>query len=157
VTGVQTCALPISSLNFFNKSLLYPNYLSLINDDSDKKKINFPIYKIFNTKLNKNNFYNSNSLNKLNEINDLYLFDNNSETKNNFFNEQISYKTSTAFSPNQTVALSERYIRNSVKNSPALPHYNHNLNLNSLNDYISISNNNLSFNNYNFLNFSNGN
>lgn len=144
-----------SSLNFFNKTLLYPNHLSTINDNSDKKKINFPMYKLFNSKLNKNNLYNLNNLNKLNELNDLYLFDNNDEIKNNFFNNQITYKSLNTFSPNQTTSLPERYIRNFIKNSPSASHFNYSSNLNTINEYISNASTSVAFNNYNFLNLSN--
>ena len=46
------------SLNSLNQVVLYPNSTSLINDDSDKKKTHYPFYKLFNTKLDKNDFNN---------------------------------------------------------------------------------------------------
>ncbi len=144
-------------LNSLNKSLLYPNFISLINDDSDKKKLNFPMYKLFNNKLGNNSFHNLNSLNKVNDLSDLYLLDKIEEVTSTFFNDQITYKNLSAFSSNQSVSLAERYVRNSIKTSPSTSHYNYTLNLNNVNEYINISNNNSSLNNYNFLIFSNNN
>jgi heme/copper-type cytochrome/quinol oxidase subunit 2 len=142
---------PIHSLN---KTILYPNYLSLINDDSDKKKTNYPIYKLFNNKLNKNNFYNFNNLNKLNLLDETSIIDSNNELKNSLFNEQLTYKNLSLFSSNQSVALPDRHIRNFVQNNSSLPHLNYSLNSNSISNYTSIINSNVTSNNYNFLNLS---
>jgi hypothetical protein len=142
-------------LNSLTKSLLYPNFLSLINDDSDKKKLDFPIYKLFNNKFNNNNFYNLKSLNKMNYDSDLHLIDRTEEVTSTFFNDQITYKNLSAFSSNQSVSLPERYVRNFIKTSPTSSHYNYNLNLNNVNEYVNISNNNSSLSSFNFLTFSN--
>jgi hypothetical protein len=57
-----------NKLNNFklNNPIIYPNTLSLFNDDSDKKKITYPINKIFNNKFSKVNLNNTTYLNKLN-------------------------------------------------------------------------------------------
>jgi len=49
-----------------NNSLIYSNFISNINDNSDKPKINYPFNKLFNSKLKKNNFFNFNIINQLN-------------------------------------------------------------------------------------------
>ena len=137
-----------------NKNILYPSYSTLINDDSDKKKINYPIYKLFNNKLNKNDFYNFNNLNKLNLLNEIAVIDSNNEIKNSLFNEQITYKNLSVFSSNQSIALPDRHIRNFVHNNPSLSHFNYSLNLNPISNYLNAANSNVNSNNYNFLNLS---
>jgi len=148
-----------NNLNNFklNNSIIYPNTLSLFNDDSDKKKITYPIYKIFNNKFSKINLNNTNDLNKLNYWNDSSILDTNSEVRNFFFNKNNIFKKSTAFSSNQSVSISERSIRNFVKNSPSVSQYNYSLNLNTVNDYFNDSNSLFGFNNLNFLNLSQNN
>ena len=140
------------SLNSLNQVVLYPNSTSLINDDSDKKKTHYPFYKLFNTKLDKNDFNNFSNLNKLNLLNEASIIDENNEFRNSVFNEQITYKNLTMFSPNQSVALSDRYIRNFVQNTPSVPHFNYSLNLNTINTYLNQSNFNPNFNNHNLFN-----
>lgn len=146
-----------NDLIFLNNSLSYNNFISSINDNSDKNKINYPIYKLFNNKLKKNHFYNSSNLNQLNFNNDMFLIDSNSELNNFFFNNNVSYKNSSVFSSNQSIALSNRYIRNFIDNSSSISHYNYSLNLNTVNDYLSFANKNLGFNNNFFFNSSSAN
>ncbi len=144
--------------SYFNSKLInnlisYSNFISNINDDSDKNKIHYPIYKLFNKKLQKNYFYNFNNNNYINNNNnDLILVDNNSEIKNFFFNNNNSYKNLTLFSQNQSIALSNRYVRNFVKNSPAISHLNYSLNLNTLNNYLDSAHTNSGLNENSFLN-----
>lgn len=143
------------SLDSLNKFMLYPNSSSLINDDSDKKKITYPVYKLFNAKLNQNDFNNFTNLNKLTSMSEISVIDNNSELRNSLFNEQVTYKNLTMFSPNQAISLPDRYIRNFIQNNPSSSHFNYSLNLNTLNDYLNHSNSNLNFSSYNLLNLSN--
>lgn len=143
-----------NNLNFFNNSLSFSNFISSINDNSDKPKLNYPMYKLFNTKLKQNKFYNYGNLNKLNSYNDLSLLDFNDESKNFFLNNNLSYKTSSAFSQNQSVSLSNRFIRNFVTNSISTTNYNYSLNINTVNDYLKEANSSLAFNNNFFLNTS---
>jgi hypothetical protein len=138
-----------------NKFISYPNSLSLINDDSDKKKTSYPAHKLFNSKLNQNDFNNFTNLNKLTGMNEVSVVDNNNELVNSFFNEQITYKNLTMFSPNQSIALPDRYIRNFIQNNPSHSHFNYSLNLNTLNEYLNRSNSNLNFSNYSLLNLTN--
>jgi len=143
-----------NNLNFFNNSLSFSNFISSINDNSDKPKLNYPMYKLFNTKLKQNKFYNYGNLNKLNSYSDLSLLDSNDESKNFFLNNNLSYKTSSAFSQNQSVSLSNRFIRNFVTNSISTTNYNYSLNINTVNDYLKEANSSLAFNNNFFLNTS---
>ena len=140
------------SLIFLNNSAVYSNFLSTINDNSDKTKINYPLYKLFNSKLKKNNFYNFDNINKLNNVSDNIILDSNNEIKNYFFNQNNSYKTLSVFSSNQSISLSNRYIRNFVQNSSSLSNYNYSTNLNTLNDYLQYADNSLNFNNNLFSN-----
>lgn len=146
-----------NSLAFLNNSLNYSNFISTINDNSDKTKINYPLYKLFNVKLKKHDFYNFENINKLNNFSDNVLLDSNNETKNYFFNQNSSYKTSSTFSPNQSIPLSNRYIRNFVQNSSSLSNYNYSTNLNTINDYLQTANSSSGFNNNFFFNSSNTN
>ena len=142
------------STHLLKKNVLYPGYASLINDDSDKKKTNYPVYKILNNKLDKNNFYNFDNLNKLNLLNENSIIDSNDELKNSLFNEQITYKNLSIFSSNQSVALPDRHIRNFIQNNPALSHFNYSLNLNTVSNYLNTMNSTVNSNNYTFLNLS---
>jgi len=143
-----------NNLNFFNNSLSFSNFISSINYNSDKPKLNYPMYKLFNAKLKQNKFYNYGNLNKLNSYSDLSLLDSNDESKNFFLNNNLSYKTSSAFSQNQSVSLSNRFIRNFVTNSISTTNYNYSLNINTVNDYLKEANSSLAFNNNFFLNTS---
>jgi hypothetical protein len=137
-----------------NKFFSYTNVISSLNDKT-KNKILYPIYKIFNTKLDNavllNNFTN---LNVLNQFNDLSLIDSNTEIRDYFFNKNFNYKTPNAFSSNNFLLNSERYTRKFVKNSPSLNNYNHSMNYNTLNEYFTESNDNSGLNNLNFFNLS---
>ena len=147
-----------NSLIFLNNSLTYSNFIANINDDSDKAKINHPLYKLFNNKFKKNNFYNFNNLNQLNYTNsDTSLIDSNNEFNNFFFNNSVSYKISSTFSNNQSVSSANRHIRNFIKNSPYTSNYNYSLNLNTVNDYLNNVNNTSGFNNNHLFNVFNSN
>jgi len=146
-----------NDLNFLNNSLSYSNFISSINDNSDKKKIFYPIYKLFNSKLKKKSFYNLTNVNQLNSYNDISLLESNTEFKTYLFNNNISYKNSSVFSTNQSVPLNSRYVRNFIQNSSSVSNYNYSLNLNTLNDYLVNANNNLGFSNNFFFNSSNSN
>jgi len=137
-----------------NKFFSYTNVISSLNDKT-KNKILYPIYKVFNTKLDSsvilNNFTN---LNVLNQFNDLCLIDSNTEIRDYFFNKNFNYKTPNAFSSNNFLLNSERYTRKFVKNSSSLNNYNHSMNYNTLNEYFTESNDNSGLNNLNFFNLS---
>jgi hypothetical protein len=145
-----------NDLFYLNNSISYSNFISSINDDTDKAKLAQPIYKLFNKKLlKKNDFYNFSNINQLNSYNDLSIIDSNNEAGNHFFNNSISYKTTSVFSPNQSVSLGNRFVRNFVKNSSSTSNLNYSLNLNTINDYLDSSNKGFGFNNNFFFNSSN--
>ena len=135
---------PKSSLNFFNNSSLYPSHLSALNDNSDKAKSKLPIYKLFNLKFKKNNFFNFNNANQINELTDLSLVEKNNELSQFFKTNQLSYKNLSLFSSNQSTLISDRFVRHFSKTSHSIPNYNYSLNLNSLNDYLNSSRGGLS-------------
>lgn len=138
---------PASELIFFKNSLIYSNFVSSINDNSDKIKFNYPIYKFFNVKNKTNHFYNYNNINQLNTDSDLILLDSNNSLSNSFFNYNVSYKTINLFSNNQSIPLSNRYLRNFLNTSLSDSNYNYSLNLNTLNDYLINYNSSFGFNN----------
>lgn len=138
--------------NFLN----YSNLVSSLNDNSDKKKINQPIYKLFNDKLtNSNNLNNLNNLNLINSETDNTVISKNNEIGNFFFNNSVSYKNVSTASSNQSPSPSERFIRNGVSLSPSTSQYNYSLNLNSLEEYLNKSSSSIGLTNSNFFNFSN--
>jgi len=135
-----------------NNSLIYSNFISNINDNSDKPKINYPFNKLFNSKLKKNNFFNFNSINQLNNSsNDSSLLDFNSENSNYFFNSNSSYKLMSTFSNNQSILSNGRFIRNFMNSSAQSSSYNYSLNLNTVNDNLSNVNKNIGFTNSSLL------
>jgi len=139
----------------FNKLISYSNILSSINDKT-KNKINYPIYKIFNSKLDKSNSLNNFSdLNLFNQFNDLSVMELSNEVKDYFFNKNIKYKTPNAFSSNNFLLASERFTRKFVKNSPSLLNLNYSLSSNTLNEYLINSNLNSGLNNLEISNLSN--
>lgn len=146
----------------FNNFLTYTSYLNKINDDSDKKKIFYPIYKQFNLIFKKNKFSNAHNIGKLNNFNDLNSLSFFNETNLNFNNKNINFKHHTLFSPNQSVSLTNKNIKHFIDVKSNISHLNYSLNLNSLNDYLETLNtkiftNNLFFYNLNNLNWMNTN
>jgi heme/copper-type cytochrome/quinol oxidase subunit 2 len=138
-----------------NKFLFYSNFISSINV-STKNKLVYPIYKIFNSKLdNFVEFNNFNNLNTLNTLNDLSLVDSNNEVRNYFFNKNFNYKMSNTFSSNNFLLTSERFVRKFVNNSSSSTNNNYSLKSNTLNEYFINSNSNFGLNNLNLLNLSN--
>lgn len=154
ISNIIKTTNPDYNLFSLTKTISYPNLISLVNDDSDKKKINNPLYKLFNNKLNKNDLINFNNLNKLKILTEVFVIDSNNELNNSLFNTDITYKNLTLFSPNQNVSLADRYIRNFAQNNPSISHFNYSLNFNNLNNYLNESNFISNFNNYNLFNSS---
>jgi len=143
------------SSSFLNNSILYPSYLNLINNNSDKFKSTYPLYKLFNAKIKTHSFNFNTNLNNLNNYTDLSVFESTNESKSFFFNKSNSFKNLTLFSSNQSIPLTNRYVRNFVQNSPSLSHYNYSTNLNTVNDYLFDANSNLGLNNFFFFNSAN--
>ena len=139
------------------KFFSYSNIISSINDKT-KNKILYPVYKLFNFKLDKNiNLNNFNEFNTLNQLNDLSLIDSNGEIRNYFFNKNFNYKSPTTFSSNNFLLASERYTRKFIKNSPSTVNYNYSTDFNTLNEYFVNSNSNFGLNNLTLLNLHNNN
>jgi hypothetical protein len=140
-----------------DKFFTYSNIISSINDKT-KNKLLYPIYKLFNSKLEKNTVLNNfGEFSALNQFNDLSLIDTNGEVRNYFFNKNFNYKISNTFSSNNFLLAPERYTRKFIKNSPSLANYNHSTEFNTLNEYFTNSNSNFGLNSFNLLNLSNNN
>jgi hypothetical protein len=113
------------------------------------------LYKLFNAKIKTHSFNFNTNLNNLNNYTDLSVFESTHESKSFFFNKSNSFKNLTLFSSNQSIPLTNRYVRNFVQNSPSLSHYNYSTNLNTVNDYLFDANSNLGLNNFFFFNSAN--
>jgi hypothetical protein len=134
---------------FFKNFYFYNSYLQKINNDTDEKKILFPIKKLFNNKFKKINIFNLNNNNVINNsIQDFFIFKNNSANNSLFNNRNKTFKTFSAFSPNQSIGLKDRYIRNFLTISPHLPTLNFTPTLNSLNNYLFFHTNKIEMTNF---------
>lgn len=158
LTNDSLKTLNLFTSNFLNQNLIffknYVNYnknLDFFNDNSDKKKTKYPFFKMFNLKINKLKRQNLLNLNKLNNFNDIDLLESNLNLNNFFNNKNKSFKTLTPFSPNASVTLPNRYVRNFLQNKPNLSNYNLSYRLNPLNNYIFFNNTNLGFNSLSLL------
>jgi len=143
--------LKLSLKNFYN----YSNFLSIINNDNDKKIFNKPLLKIFNLKLKNFNFYNLLNLNSINNLNENSTFILNREEKNYFYNFSNNYKNFFNSSLYQSLNPQERFIRKNIKLSPFVSHLNYSLNTNILEEYISKLKTSHGLNNFDFFTFSN--
>jgi hypothetical protein len=133
-----------------NNFITYNFTTKLINLNSDKKKILFPIYKQFNNFFkNKNDFFLVNTLNKLTlpfdsfffkKSNSLIISKLNNVNKNNY----NFYLSST----NQNISLSNRNVRNFINLKKNVPMLNHSSLINSFNVY---DENEFNVNNLNFF------
>jgi len=63
-----------STYTNINKFIYFPNFLQLLNDDSDKKKIKHPFYKLNVTLKKYSNFSNLNVFSKIFSANDVSNF-----------------------------------------------------------------------------------
>lgn len=130
-----------SNLNSYNNVLYFNKIISMLNDNSDKKNIHYPIFKLFNKKF-KNKLIKSDSINdtlSLNNSNDLNISLTNETSK--FFDSDKSYKIANVFSPNQSISITNRYLRNFINTSINQTHYNYSIFLNPLNEYLNTSKN----------------
>lgn len=142
---------PNPSYSYWNKIHSYPSLLETINDDSDKKKLHYPIYKIFNLYNKKINMNNYGTLNQLGSNSDITV-SANLPLNHVFNNNQITYKTLNVFSSNQSVPVANRSVRKFSDTLPNVSHFNLNSNINTVNDYFntlssSTANSNLFFHN----------
>lgn len=141
--------------NNYKNIITYPNLISLLNDNSDKKKITQPIYKLLNSSITNSNFNNINNLSTLNSFNDNAILLSNNETASFFNNNSTSYKILSTSSSNQSLSPQERFIRKNINLSPLSSHFNYSLNVNNLNEYTNQSLNSNGLNNFKLFNYSN--
>ena len=133
----------------------YPNLLSSLNDDSDKKKLTQPVHKLLNLQFPNTNLNNFKNLNLISLNNENSILINTNENDSSFNNNSLSYKTLSTSSSNQSLSPQERFIRKNVNLSPLTSHYNYSLNLNNLNEYTSQSLTSNGLNNFKLFNYSN--
>jgi len=132
---------PDSNLKMISFFSFYPNSFSFFNNDSDKKKLKFPIYKMFNNNLTQTNTVSDLLFRKNNLINDFSSI--NSEALNSSLkSKDLTYQSYETFSPNRTVLPGERSLTFFSEQSPTVLNYNYSTNINTVNNYMSFLNNN---------------
>ena len=140
----------LSDLNDFKNFFLFSNFLKVINNNSDKKRINNVLNINFNNLLKGNisinNFSNINVLNNALEIN--YL-KKNTEIDNLFLNNNNFYRIFSIFSNNQNVLTSNKNIRTFLSIKPQHTLINYSLELNNINEKLNSINFN-TINNYSY-------
>jgi hypothetical protein len=112
----------------------------LINDDSDKKKLNYPIFKI-NNLINNTNLNNFKTFSQILVKHDLNIL-NYSQKNDLFNNKETFYKNFSSFSSNQSISTNSKSFRNFLKLTPTTSILNHNLNTNTFANYLNYSNKN---------------
>ena len=140
---------------FFSNFIFYNNYLNKINDNTDKKKLFYPIFKLFNANFKKNYFFQYNNFVFTTDNDDLKLFKKSNEINNFFNNSGVTFKKFTLSSPNQSIALGNKNIRNFVQTPSNLTNLNFSKNLNPIVDYFFLSKNKFDLNNFLFFNLNN--
>jgi len=128
---------PDSNLKMISFFSFYPNTFSFFNNDSDKKKLKFPIYKMFNNNLTQTNTVSDLLFRKNNLVNDFSSI--NSEAFNSSIkSKDLTYQSYETFSPNRTVLPGERSLTFFSEQSPTVLNYNYSTNLNTVNNYMSF-------------------
>lgn len=135
--------------------IFYNNFLNKINDNTDKKKLIYPIQKLFNLNFKKNYFFEKNNFSNYTKISDLFFFKNSNEVNNFFNNKNLTFKTTSLFSSNQSISLGNKNIRNFVNLPINSSNLNYSLNLNTVVDYLSLTKNKFDLNNFLFFNLNN--
>lgn len=92
---------------------LYPSLLTMINNDTDKKKLHYPMLKLFQLPVKRFDLSNETALRTLFTEND-FGFVHYDKLNGYFNNEQFIHKTYTPFSSNQSFISGERNIRHST-------------------------------------------
>jgi len=128
---------------FFQNSKNYFDYLLQINNDSDKKKIQYPFLKLLNSRFFKNSTNRLNSYeftNKLNFDSDFFFSNVNQNSFFNFLNENKFNKNFDVSSSNQSFLFANRNIRSltNLKANNTNLAYSTDLN-NVLSQYSSLS------------------
>jgi len=144
-----------TNLKSLTRFLYFPDMTQILNDDSDRKKMRYPMLKI-NALLNKKvKFNNIENIFKTISDHDVVIFENN--LRNDVANENETYKLFTSFSSNQAFATDSKSLRKFVAFPPNLTNYNHNLNLNVVSDYLNYVNKTIATDNFFFYNLSSSN
>jgi hypothetical protein len=151
VSSTQKLNLFFSSLSFNTSLKLFSNYssstniLGLLNDSSssNKKKLSYPLYKIFNKSTYNVNFINFNKLNNLNNFSDLLNLNNVNETNSFFFNSTKNLMTVSNFAPNEVILTPDKTTKNFSQLNSKLSYLNFSLNSNSNNEsFIALNDSN---------------
>lgn len=135
-----------------SKYLNYPDLLSLLNNDSDKKKIKNLFSKLFRVRYSKKTLLNSENLNKSNSRNDL-IFNDVYDADYKFF----SFKTTSLFSSNQAVPLTEHAPRRFANITLSSSNFNLSPLMTSSNSYLEFAKRGLNTSQYQYNNFKNTN
>nr|ASY95718.1 Cox2 [Paraurostyla sp.] len=139
----------ITSNKFFFKFLNKTSLLDSINNDNDKKKINYPIFKLFNKKINnKNNNFNY-------SLNDLNLMKKKYQSNLFFNNKNFIFKNFFLFSTNQSTSFQNKTIKSFVNINGTLPTLNYSKKTNTLTENINFSTNSFNTNSFFFFNTNN--
>jgi len=139
--------------NSLQKFIYFPDLNQLLNDDSDKKKLRYPLYKINNLYdgygriLNVNEFYKSLMTHDLLSLSTSFLEDTLS-------NVNKSYKFFSSFSSNQSILTSSKSFRSFINIHPSVSTFNHNLNLNVSASYLNFTDKMYTASNFFFYNLS---
>jgi len=113
--------------------------LQFLNDDSDKKKIKYPILKLdYNFKENKN-------LNKFKNFVNLASFDKNYFNYTDLLNFNLpdqsdSHKLFSLFSSNQTILTDSKGLRSFINMKPNVTTLNHDTKLTTSSSYLNLLN-----------------
>jgi hypothetical protein len=134
-----------TNLFFFEKNQTYPKILAQFNNDSDKKKTLYPIFKTLAVLKKTKTLSNFISDKTLKITNSFFYFQKNENTSAPFV-----YKNYTPFSPNQAIPLTERHLRNFTNTPASLASEHYTFKNNTLINYDRDMSNNLG-NNLNFL------
>lgn len=138
-----------SNLALFSNYTLNTNILSSFNDNSDKKKLSYPLYKIFSKSTQNNSLIGFTELNNLNSFNDILSFNNLNEINSFFFNLSKTTTTLSNFSSNESILISSRTTKTFSQLNPKLNYTNFSLNSNSSNDsFINLNDSNKNNQNY---------
>lgn len=98
--------------------------LSVVAFNDDKKEKTFFLFDLFNTKFNKNYFWNFFNVNALKQDLNTSLFFNNFELESFFFNYNSNYQISTTIPFDQSEGITFKYFKNFMQVPTYLTNYN---------------------------------
>jgi len=138
--------LPHAHTKILEKLLYFSNLTNSLNDDSDKKKIMYPFFKLVNIFNKKNILSGISHFYKFNSFNDISIPSKDNESRF-FFDNDKTYKTLASFSSNQSILTASKSLRGFSNLKPNVATFNHSVGLNSLFDYQLLLKNNASTDN----------